>query len=101
MSAALFRNFPERRHDRRQGHSGRPQHKHGASMGRLHSCRTDDGGTDLGLEAPVWWADQNLEVRRRRAEAQPAADPRAGVPEVHRQRRAIALGSDCFTWGTL
>ena len=38
-------------------------------MGRLHSCRTDDGGTDLGLEAPVWWADQNSEVRRGAAEA--------------------------------
>ena len=38
-------------------------------MGRLHSCRTDDGGTDLGLEAPVWWADQNLEVRLKATEA--------------------------------
>ena len=38
-------------------------------MGRLHSGRTDDGGTDLGLEAPVWWADQNSEVRIQAAEA--------------------------------
>ena len=38
-------------------------------MGRLHSGRTDDGGTDLGLEAPVWSADQNSEVRLQAAEA--------------------------------
>ena len=38
-------------------------------MGRLHSGRTDDGGTDLGLEAPVWWADENSEVRLKAIEA--------------------------------
>ena len=38
-------------------------------MRRLHAGRTEDGGTDLGLGAPVWSADSSSEVRWKAAAA--------------------------------